>query len=429
MCSERKIEANRKNAQKSTGPKTQEGKDKVKFNALRHGLYAETIVLPHEDADAYQNRLETWTADLSPRTDMEAYLVKRMVKISWQLDRADAHECAILTERIVEQGGGAEEGVSAGTSVDLLIENLLLVPREAERLNIPLLRAGGLVNSLEATSEGCRALLDQWTGLWTFLARQQDGSTPPSLPDERLVGFDRVTRLLGYDRVDANVQAILNDQIKALHEIQMLINDELARTACAERGETFDVPELDPRLVAELNAELWPLVDQRYHRLTKLLTERERQESAQSSPAALAGFDDSIDGERLHRYQDKWSRALGRTLRDFQLTRKLTDLAVGSGQSAVASEQGAVASGDETKPTSQPLPTADCPLPTADCPPPVRSEQSQRDSQPSATARPCVDPSTAQKLALPHQPLDLLSDDTPVVQPFRAVPLSGNGRG
>ena len=82
MTSQRKIEANRRNAQKSTGPKTEEGKNKVRFNALEHGLCAETIVLPHEDAQAYQNRLQTWTAEVGPRTDMEAYLVGRMVKLS-----------------------------------------------------------------------------------------------------------------------------------------------------------------------------------------------------------------------------------------------------------------------------------------------------------------------------------------------------------
>ena len=106
MTSQRKIEANRRNAQKSTGPKTEEGKNKVRFNALQHGLCAETIVLPHEDAQAYQNRLQTWTAEVGLRTDMEAYLVGRMVTLSWQLDRADLHERARLTERIRRRGEG-----------------------------------------------------------------------------------------------------------------------------------------------------------------------------------------------------------------------------------------------------------------------------------------------------------------------------------
>jgi hypothetical protein len=56
MTSQRKIEANRRNAQKSTGPKTQEGKDKVKLNALTHGLTAQTVSLPHGDIQACDER-------------------------------------------------------------------------------------------------------------------------------------------------------------------------------------------------------------------------------------------------------------------------------------------------------------------------------------------------------------------------------------
>ena len=92
MISERKREANRRNAQKSTGPKTEEGKSKVKLNAVKHGLYARTIVLPHEDEAAYQLRLDDWTAEMNPRTHREAFLVERAVRITWQLDRADFHE-------------------------------------------------------------------------------------------------------------------------------------------------------------------------------------------------------------------------------------------------------------------------------------------------------------------------------------------------
>ena len=102
MISQRKIQANRRNAQKSTGPRTQEGVKKVKLNALKHGLTAQTIVLPHEDAEAYQHRLETWNRDLNPTGEPGRYLVERAVRISWQLDRADFHERARLTRRVLK---------------------------------------------------------------------------------------------------------------------------------------------------------------------------------------------------------------------------------------------------------------------------------------------------------------------------------------
>src|SRR6476619_5991854 len=54
MATQKQIEANRRNAQKSTGPKTEEGKTKSKFNAMKHGMTAEVAVLPHEDKTSYE---------------------------------------------------------------------------------------------------------------------------------------------------------------------------------------------------------------------------------------------------------------------------------------------------------------------------------------------------------------------------------------
>ncbi len=95
-----RAEINRRNAQKSTGPRTVEGKNRSRFNALKHGLDAKTLVLPGEDPEVLQHRIDTWTADLAPRNDVEQYLVDRAVQVSWQLDRADRAETARLASII-----------------------------------------------------------------------------------------------------------------------------------------------------------------------------------------------------------------------------------------------------------------------------------------------------------------------------------------
>lgn len=54
MPTPKQIAANRRNAKKSTGPRTPAGKSNVRLNALKHGLTAQSVVLPFEDADAYE---------------------------------------------------------------------------------------------------------------------------------------------------------------------------------------------------------------------------------------------------------------------------------------------------------------------------------------------------------------------------------------
>ncbi len=55
MASDRQARANRRNAQKSTGPRTPEGKAKSRFNALKYGIHADQIVLPTENEDEWRS--------------------------------------------------------------------------------------------------------------------------------------------------------------------------------------------------------------------------------------------------------------------------------------------------------------------------------------------------------------------------------------
>src|SRR6516165_7419238 len=91
---------NRQNGQKSRGPKSPEGKARSRFNALKHGLKAKTVVLPGEDPQEYQARLDAWITDLNPQNDVELTLVERAVTLTWQLDRAERAEDARLASLI-----------------------------------------------------------------------------------------------------------------------------------------------------------------------------------------------------------------------------------------------------------------------------------------------------------------------------------------
>jgi hypothetical protein len=75
MTSLRQIEANRRNSLKSTGPKTTEGKNTSRCNAVRHGLTAETVIGALEDAEDYKAFEATITADYDAQSAVERDLV------------------------------------------------------------------------------------------------------------------------------------------------------------------------------------------------------------------------------------------------------------------------------------------------------------------------------------------------------------------
>ena len=93
---------NRENAQKSTGPRTEAGKQRSKLNALRHGLTGHTIVLPIEDHSAYQRHSQSFLDEYRPKGATETQLVQSLLDTSWQLNRAAAVETNLFSLGITE---------------------------------------------------------------------------------------------------------------------------------------------------------------------------------------------------------------------------------------------------------------------------------------------------------------------------------------
>jgi len=88
MTSLRQIEANRRNALKSTGPRTEAGKELSRRNAYRHGLTAETVIASLEDIEDYKAFEATIIADYDPETAVERELVVRLASLLWRSRRA-----------------------------------------------------------------------------------------------------------------------------------------------------------------------------------------------------------------------------------------------------------------------------------------------------------------------------------------------------
>ena len=83
--SQKRIEANRRNAQKSTGPRTPEGKNRSRFNGVKHGLRATVAVLPGEDPAAFQERVNALMERFAPQNPVEADLLERVAATTWSL--------------------------------------------------------------------------------------------------------------------------------------------------------------------------------------------------------------------------------------------------------------------------------------------------------------------------------------------------------
>src|ERR1035441_3865454 len=102
MSSLKQIEANRRNALKSTGPKTPEGKERSARNAIRHGLTAETVIAGLEATEDYQAFEAAVIADYDAETAVERELVLRLASVLWRLRRATGIETALFESMTVE---------------------------------------------------------------------------------------------------------------------------------------------------------------------------------------------------------------------------------------------------------------------------------------------------------------------------------------
>ena len=87
---------NRANAQHSTGPRTESGKQRSSLNAIRHGLTAQTVVLPSEDPAAYETHRRQFFAEYQPATATETQFVQELVDTSWRLNRIPLLEADLL---------------------------------------------------------------------------------------------------------------------------------------------------------------------------------------------------------------------------------------------------------------------------------------------------------------------------------------------
>jgi hypothetical protein len=169
MSSEAKIDANRRNAQRSTGPTTPAGKARSATNAIRHGLTATRVLVPGEDATAFAEFCADYRTALAPSGALEATLVDEITADSWRLGRIPWIEAGILRQQMLAAGRAL--AVRRRGPAAILAQNLGIVHDDEE---LPPPGPDDLGQAFRAINENKQVVTDHIDRHQARLARRRD---------------------------------------------------------------------------------------------------------------------------------------------------------------------------------------------------------------------------------------------------------------
>ena len=135
MSKRNRAAINKANAQHSTGPKTQAGKQRSSLNALRHGLTGQIVVLPTEDLEAYRSHLKSFADEYHPQGASEANLVQALADSSWRLNRVAALENNLFMLGLAEAPPAVHDAMSLAAALAGQAKTLATLSMHSQRLS------------------------------------------------------------------------------------------------------------------------------------------------------------------------------------------------------------------------------------------------------------------------------------------------------
>jgi hypothetical protein len=299
MTTDKRLEANRRNTLHSTGPKTPEGVEGCKLNALRHGLRSVQTVVPGEDPDAWEAHRAGVVADLAPVGALKLALAEQVAAKLWRLGRVVRHEADLIAI--------AQDKDELLRAHEKAHHRLTLSFLGLERTDIPTRK--DVTDAKKAVEAAAKVLADRDEALCQLeaLATMADGDAFPTGWEPL---YPAIEKALGFtDRLFEGE----DDQgpFLARHARKML-----ARRGDPEEGRmAVAATWAKARLDLEENAR-------RLHAQHKAMTRRykdalERRRRAHGLPGAK-------DLDRIQRYEAHLERGLHKALdrlRDFQVAR------------------------------------------------------------------------------------------------------------
>ncbi len=308
--SEKRVQANRANAAKSTGPKTTQGKARSRANALKHGMAGSGVVLPAEDRARWEDRADAWAEELGALDDLGRFLAGRAALASVRLDRCVRAETAAVQNRRAQaltQWHGDRQ------------DHARIAVHSAKLNTEPALAVAGL----QASARGCEWLIESWQDLAHLLAAE-------GFWDQKHTG--QVLSLLGTPTPEVTSRAW-----KACLALSADFHDP-EDLVWAERVLEITAPEADPAsrratitaaLPDRAEAHAWLTA---LHEAERATLQARRQglwervdEPARRRALALAAFDDSEAASLRRRYESASTSDLHRALNQIHQNRRERD--------------------------------------------------------------------------------------------------------
>jgi hypothetical protein len=357
--SQRQTEANRRNARKSTGPRTAEGKERSRHNAVTHGLTAESTILPGEDINAFLARRKEIVDGTQPRNEVEAILLEQIARCEWKSMRADRAASARLSAQLRDEFDAnnyndKDEVIELGQhllnhpSFPLPVSS----PNDKGHLGkAPLADVPGdphhparLVLKLEQTVRGCDWLLGRWAelkmrldieGLWLMaegyeMIRLLGKYVIDMASDYQVEMLILASRCVAADGKPENDKQETEpksfwDRVNESEDPSQGRAGQM-KPFCGPWARALAKRPLDrlmPENVAEARRWLTVAIDDEVNRLTQIRAHRQQFADLDwaEAPARLA-FETGTEGNRLRRYDLSRDRELIRAIGKFVEVRK-----------------------------------------------------------------------------------------------------------
>ncbi len=339
MVSEAQIAANRRNAMKSCGPKTESGRNIARMNALKHGLTASIAMLPEEDGAEYEAQRADFFEKYKPRNGLEVVQVERSFYLWWQLGRIGRAQSAQLCANARTADGEIKEREARETIE--LTHQLLKPGREArwggskisnsktagEAQGGDGSREKGIQHPaiigirLEFLGDGCRWLYRQWNELSAPLDEGRAWQAVECFKAARLLGMqpESVINIGQLAEFLRPCVALAGGRIELAKETWALLAPPDAEDGWELMRAQLELVGFGPDSAESARHELRSIVQKQIDRVAQRLEGHDEVAEIQEALGPhLHAFDSSPKGERIRRYERDCQRGIDRIERELK---------------------------------------------------------------------------------------------------------------